>query len=351
MSLMDRLGIDMDAIEGFVRQHLRLILISAFALLVFVAIIGVTVFFAFVKGGEQTMVPNVQGKELTTALLELQSKELYPRIQLRYSNSAADKGNILEQDPSPGSIVKAGRRVKLIVSRGVIIDKIDNYVGQNIDDVKMRLQAQFSSSSRPLLSLREPLIYDFSTESFGTIIEQSPLPGSDISGPVKLAFVVSRGPETDKITVPELTGLRVYEALEELDKAGAYWTMELRALQEDERPDSLVSQLPAAGTVISQSEPIQILVAVPENLRAGEVYGLFTHSLPEYPYPLPVTLEALMPSGERQLVATVSHHGGLFTLPYRLPEKAVLILSVQDREITRAPAENAQIFRQEELQE
>ncbi len=339
MRLLDRLGIDLEAVERFLHEHLKFVIISALSLLAFVIVVAVVGFFIFVKGAEQTLVPNVQGKELTTALLELQDKELYPRIQLRYSNSAAEKGSILEQEPKPGNIVKAGRRIKLVVSRGVIIDKIENYMGQDIDEVKMRLQAMFSSTNRPLLSIKEPLVFDFSSDLAGTIIQQSPPPGSEVSGPTQLSFVVSRGPESELARVPQLSGLRVWEAFEALDKAGVHWTLALRHALEGERGETVVSQLPAADQMVSIDTPIEILVSLPKSLRSGEVYGLFTHTVPEYPYPLALTLEALLPSGERNLVASLSHRGGEITLPYRVSADAVLILTVLDREIIRLPAE------------
>ena len=71
---------DMDAIEAYVAARLRAFIAAAVVLLVFSALIGIAVFFVALRGAEQTMVPNVKGKELTTALLELQVKELYPRI-------------------------------------------------------------------------------------------------------------------------------------------------------------------------------------------------------------------------------------------------------------------------------
>ncbi len=157
MRLFNRFDIhfDLESIETYIGEHLRLFVTAAAALIAFVVLIAVTVFFIALRGAEQTMVPDVVGKELTAALLELQVKELYPRIQLRYSQSIADKGNILEQDPRPGAIVKAGRRIRLVVSRGVVVDKVENYLGQNLDDVKIHLQTLFSTSARPLLSLKE----------------------------------------------------------------------------------------------------------------------------------------------------------------------------------------------------
>ncbi|MCL2127109.1 MAG: penicillin-binding protein, partial [Treponema sp.] len=66
-----------------------------------------------------------------------------------------------------------------------------------------------------------------------------------------------------------------------------------------------------------------------------EVFGLFTYTMPKNPYPLPVRLEALLPSGERRRIAAVDFPGGKFTVPYRLPEESVLVLSLMSREIYR----------------
>ena len=91
-----RLHIDVGAMEGYVGNRLRFFISLAVGLMVFVGLIALAVFFVAILGAEQTMVPDVRGLELTEALLELQVKELYPRIQLRYSQSAADRGRILE---------------------------------------------------------------------------------------------------------------------------------------------------------------------------------------------------------------------------------------------------------------
>jgi hypothetical protein len=73
-------NLDLDAIEGYISNHLRLFVSMAAGLILFVGIIAVSVFFVSVQGAEETMVPDVQGRDLTAALLELQVKELYPRI-------------------------------------------------------------------------------------------------------------------------------------------------------------------------------------------------------------------------------------------------------------------------------
>jgi beta-lactam-binding protein with PASTA domain len=338
---------DPDAIESYVANHLRLFLSMAAGLVVFVGIVAAAVFFIALRGAEQTMVPDVRGKDLTAALMELQVKELYPRIQLRYSQSSADKGIILEQEPNAGTIVKAGRRIRLVVSQGTIIDNVENYVGRHIDEVRMDLQTFFASSggaALPLLSLKEPFMYQYSSEEPGTILQQSPLPGTDISGPVVLEFVVSRGPENTQLKVPNLLGLSVADALEAVSRAGVDFTFTLRALRGREQGGMVVFQDPAGDAMMPANGRLSITVTIPETTEDGEVFALFKHTIPRNPYPLAVRLEALLPSGERRLLLAVEYPGGELTVPYRLPAGSVLILSMLNREIYRetvnVPAED-----------
>ena len=327
--------LDFDSVERFAANNLRLFLAMAGGLLVVVAIIAILIFFVAVRGAEQTMVPEVRGKELTEALLELQVKELYPRIQLRYSQSSRDRGFILEQDPRAGTIVKAGRQIRLVVSQGVMINRVENYIGRNIDDVRMDMQVFVASSGSPLLTLKEPLMYEFSPEAPGTILQQKPEPGTDISGPMRLEFVVSRGQEHVLVTVPQLVGLSLSAALEQIGRAGMVFEFSLREFREGEKGETVVYQVPVAGTSATANTVVDITVNEPAHLADGEVYKLFTYTLPRNPYPLPVRLEALLPSGERVRLIGVDYPGGRFTVPYRLPVGSTLFLSMMNREIHR----------------
>jgi beta-lactam-binding protein with PASTA domain len=319
MALFDRFNFNLSSIEDYVANHLRLFLSLAVGLLVFVGIIALTVFFIAVRGAEQTMVPEVRNKELTEALLELQVKELYPRIQLRYSESAEEKGLIIEQEPKAGTIVKAGRRIRLVVSQGVVINTVENYRGRNIDEVRMDLRTLFASMAQPLLTLKEPFMYEYSDEAPGTILQQSPEPGTTISGPTVLDFVVSRGPEHIAITVPNMTGLSVSQALGLIREGGLNFTFNTRPVREGEKAGIVAYQEPAGGAAAAANTRILLLVASPEEPENGELFGLFRYTLPENPYPLPVRLEALLPTGNRETLAELNHIGGEFTSPTSSP--------------------------------
>jgi len=327
---------DLSSIEDYVANHLRMFIFSVAGLIIFVGIIAVSVFFIAVRGAEQTMVPDLKGKELTEALLELQVKELYPRLQLRYSQTSADKGLILEQEPRPGTIVKAGRRIRLVVSQGVVINKIENFIGRSLNDVKIDLQTIYASSgSVPLLSIKEPVMYEFSSENAGTILAQKPEPGTDISGQMTLEFVVSRGRENDAVTVPQLSGLNISKALELISDSGINFYFTERDRRENEKGETVVSQTPPAQTTIPITTVVQLTVVKPEKLENNEIFGIFHYTIPPNPYPLEVRLEALLPSSERIRLFTVNYSGGDFTVPYKLPVGTTLVLSMFNREIRR----------------
>ncbi|MDR2797114.1 MAG: PASTA domain-containing protein, partial [Treponema sp.] len=278
----------------------------AFCLIVLVGIIALMVFFIAVQGTEEIKVPDVVGKDLTAALLELQEKELYPRIQLRYSQSSSDKGLILEQSPSAGSTIKSGsHRIQLVVSQGVIISKVEDYRGRHVDEVRVDLQMLLSSTSKTLLSLKEPFMYEYSSEVSGTILQQHPEPGTSISGPLTLEFVVSRGPENAMIPIPMLVGLPMNAALEEISRLGINFAFSLRQTLRNEPGAIVVSQDPPGQSMAASQTRVVLTVTVPPILGDDEVFALFTYTIPRNPYPLPVQLESLLPSGERRNLLTV----------------------------------------------
>jgi beta-lactam-binding protein with PASTA domain len=318
----------LDGMEDYVGNHLRVFISLTLVLLVFVGMIALSVFFVAVRGKEQVMVPDVTGEELTQALLLLQAKELYPKIQLRNSNSSEERGLILEQDPDAGTIVKAERRINLVVSSGQALDKVGNYMGRDIGDVRGDIAAV------PLISLKEPLMYQFSKESPGSVIQQNPQPDTDLTGPVVLELVVSRGPQSARITIPDMEGLTLQGALEQLNQARINFIFAVRPVEDNERPETVVAQNPRGGTEIDINQKITVTISAPV-AEEGETAGIFRYTLPNNPYPLPISVDALLPGGGRRRLVGINHLGGEFVLPYRLPGGSTLVLSMLDRELYR----------------
>ena len=296
-------------------------------------LVALLAFFLVLRGAEKVMVPDVRRMDLADALVKLQERELYSRLALRFTDDPLEKNTILEQSPAPGSIVKAGRRVKLTVSRGSVLDKVENYVGQDLESVRLHLQSIFSSS-RPLITIREPYMLRFDDATAGTILEQKPLPGTEISGITVLDLVVSKGPESKKAAVPDFGGLGMAAAIAAAEKSAFVVDFSMRPPKSGETPGTVVEQKPAAATESKVEERIKVVIAAPA-LTQGMVEGIYTYTLTQYPYPVPVKLEAIKPSGQRTLLISLKHPGGNFSVPFLLPAGSTFALSVLDKELAR----------------
>jgi len=325
------LPLDLKKIESFDNDHYRVIAYGLGTVIVIMVLAGLSAFFLTLRGAEQTMVPDVRGMDLAQALVRMQEKELYPRVSLRFTDDPGERGTIVEQSPSPGAIVKAGRRVQVTVSRGSVAEKVENYVGQDVNEVKIHLQTVFAGA-RPLLTIKEPPIYIFDRAPAGTILQQKPAPETEIGGPTVLELWVSRGPEKAQVRMPDLSGLSTEDAILQVEKEDLVVSFSMRKPVRGERQGAVVSQTPAAGSMIAANSRVAVTLTEPASAK-GMVAGIFSRDLPEYPYALKVALESLSPSGERSPILTVEHPGGSFTAPYFLPSGSFLVLNVLDREV------------------
>jgi beta-lactam-binding protein with PASTA domain len=177
-------------------------------------------------------------------------------------------------------------------------------------------------------------MYQYAKETAGTIIQQNPPAGTDLTGQVALELVVSRGQENVRITVPNLEGVALQNALERLNQARINFIFDIVPAGEGDTPETVATQNPLGGTEINAEDRISVTLYAPVP-KEGEAAGLFRYTLPRNPYPLPVTLDALLPGGATRRLISINHPGGDFTLPYRLPDGSVIILTMLNRELYR----------------
>ena len=137
-------------------------------------------------------------------LVRLQEKALAPHVEGRFSSDHA-KWQVIEQDPQAGTLVKAGRPVLLVVSRGPIVDRVGHYVGRDLEEVRLELQTAFASY-RALITIREPVARVTDPAPAGTILAQNPPADTPVVGEMQLELVVSKGAGGDLIELADYVG-------------------------------------------------------------------------------------------------------------------------------------------------
>lgn len=315
-----------------IQSNIPLMIITSISTIILMAFIAFTVFFINAKGPEKVLVPNVIGKSLEDALLEMQVNELYPKINLRYSDVPGDEGTILEQNPKAQAIVKGYSRVNLVVSRGVIIDKVDDYTGMKIDDVQLKIQTLFAGQSKPLIVLANPKYIPDPAEA-GTVLEQDPPAGTTISEPVTVNLIVSRGPYYENTRVPNLIGQSVNDLLQTITRSKLVFDISSHKAEANEKSGTVTSQQTFDAEFVPNYTRMTVEMAISE--KSDEVIGIFTENISEYPYPVPLKLDATPSEGTPYTIVSFNHPGGLVTIPYSVPHGTTLSLSVVDKVVSK----------------
>lgn len=298
----------------------------------FLVILCSIVFFIAVEGQEDTKVPNLEGLELSEAIIELQDRALYPELSVK--NSAPnEKGKIISQDISPGSVVKAGRLIGLTVSLGGVIDTVGSYEGQTLRAVQAELQKLFTgSSSEPVLYIGESIQID-SEEPEGTILSQNPEPGTEITDVTELIFYVSKGKQESTYVVPTMRGLTFSDALSKITQWPIPYRFSVKNRSNNEEAGIVVSQTPNRGETVPWSTFVEMVITRPEDYPSNYSFGLLEIVVPTYSVTVPITFERVKVDGTSELIFESKTLGGAMTLPYLEEVGSRLIVSVNNTEL------------------
>ena len=294
-------------------------------------VMGITclaVFFASVQGAEKVMVPNVVGKNLTEAILEMGEKELYPKLILKYSDDINDAGKVLEQNPPAGSIVKAYRRMTLTVSRGISLEEIEDYVGKPIDETLKRLDVLYRGEYANV-KVAKPC-YTKSEEAKGTIIAQFPEGGTSVYEDVTLYLIVSNGSEETLVTVPGVEGLSISALQKKINEGTLIFDITPVNVSGKEKGGIVKNQEIPGGNAVSPYTRVSLSMTVKDDSSASTRQGVMETNLPEFLYPMLIKLVETDSYGHTKTLINSYHTGGHLTLPYEASNGSTLRLYVRD---------------------
>lgn len=226
---------------------------TIFGIVVVVGIIA-TLIFNFLP--RNTKVPSIQGMSLQDAEKALHKANLnIDESNISYElTEDIEQGIVISSSPEEGSEVGGDTSISLVVSSGIGVT-CDDFVGQNITDVKKQLNSQY-----PNLTVNA--VSEDSMKTGGTILRQEKLQAGtlfDPSKPNEITLVYATYPT---ITIPDdIIGMDVQSAQRELEHMGAVVRTSNRdttQMSQEEldsiTPGVVISCDPAYGTSYTQKE-------------------------------------------------------------------------------------------------
>lgn len=226
---------------------------TIFGIVVVVGIIAALIFNFLPRN---TKVPSIQGMSLQDAEKALHKANLnIDESNISYElTEDIEQGIVISSSPEEGSEVGGDTSISLVVSSGIGVT-CDDFVGQNITDVKKQLNSQY-----PNLTVNA--VSEDSMKTGGTILRQEKLQAGtlfDPSKPNEITLVYATYPT---ITIPDdIIGMDVQSAQRELEHMGAVvWTSNRDTTQMSQEeldsitPGVVISCDPAYGTSYTQKE-------------------------------------------------------------------------------------------------
>ena len=213
----------------------------------------ITVVISSGEEAKMVQVPNVIGRSEADAEKSLQAAKLTVVHGQPQNSDEVPAGDVISCDPAPGTEVEEGTEVTIVVSLGVEQVSVPDLRNRTASDAQSVLSSAGLSGS----ASEE---YSDSVEA-GKVISQSIDPGKKVDKGTSVDYVVSKGPKTQLVTVPDIVGATDDAALKRLQEEG----LEGVYVEEEysDYPVGTVSRIsPSVGAKVEKGSRVQYWISI-----------------------------------------------------------------------------------------
>lgn len=289
------------------------------------------VFLFSVQKKETVVVPDLGGMTLSEAIITLQEYHLTPRLQLRFSEIPSELGKVIDQIPAPHSRVSVDREILMTVSRGIVIDKIPDYAGRMLSEVRAEIESQNLVSSTAI-RIANPVSFVTDSAPVGEILAQSPPAGEEIGEGTPLELIVSKGNTEIYYKAVNYLNVNYLEAVKDLAENNRPFIVQAISGNGN---GSITGQTPEAGSRIPIDGLYTLTMAIPRQDDENMVFGIYNYELPSYAAPVLVEVAAIVPNRDPEILLSSRLKGGSISIPYLLPTGSAITLTVNGRQMDR----------------
>ncbi|HXX16728.1 MAG TPA: PASTA domain-containing protein [Candidatus Eremiobacteraceae bacterium] len=238
--MRDRMGVRMSLRER-IRTLFRLFLLST--VLVTVALLSaITTIRLTIRGHQETM-PNMVGLSFDYAQRMASGLGLEMKVEDKLFNTQYPPQVIVSQMPPPGTRIKIGQHVHVLVSLGPPQVVIPNFVGASIRAARI-------TAIQRNLELGDVVGIHWHGVEPDQVVAQDPPPESAELRTPAVNILVSVGEEPTSYLCPKFLGQPIAEARRSLERAG-FKVADVTSITTQSGPRGVIlTQSPAAGSKI-----------------------------------------------------------------------------------------------------
>ncbi|MFZ5824988.1 MAG: Stk1 family PASTA domain-containing Ser/Thr kinase [Bacillota bacterium] len=204
----------------------------------------------------EVQVPPIEKKHISQAYQDLAAAKLNVKpVGERHSD--LELNYVISADPAPGTWVKQGATISVIVSKGPALEELPDVRGKQVHEARLILE-----NARFVVGKTEPRT---APEPEGQVIDMTPAAKTPVKVGSTVDLVVSTGP----LKVPVIVGKTQEEATRLLAQAGlGVGNVERRP---DRMPkDTVLSSSPTQGTPVARGQKVDLVVSLGSDLPGTE---------------------------------------------------------------------------------
>lgn len=318
-----------DYISTKSKIDIKNIVVIFFIFVLIFLIISFITFWFIRKGPPEVEVPKIAGEDLIDGLILLQKKKLKATIDPRYFLDQP-KNRIVEQHPKPGSIVKEGRDIRLIVSKGPIISIVEDYRGKTLTFIQNRLQEIFTFQGKTLKVGK--ITYVPAESPAGTVIGQYPPPDTPITNVDAIDLIISKGKEIEPVQLEDYMGENINDIMQYLALNGILVNIITEEVENTSDNGIIISQEPPAGTIVKRNDTVTFGVGyLPGESEKDKLYSRVLN------FDVPLGLDQVLVKmvikdrvGEREIYRAEHMGGDSISVPFKSYSNTIVYIYIAE---------------------
>jgi serine/threonine-protein kinase len=205
---------------------------------------------------EEVSMPDLTGRDIVSVIEIVTQHGLQLKVDRREPHPDLPRDTVISQSPAPGSGIKKGRQVRVIISQGPSEMQAPKLTGEHFRKADMMIrQAGFSPGEVSRVA-SEQIERD-------TVIAQDPPAGSPLERGGVITVLVSAGKKARPLVMPKFAGKRAETAVRIVERMGLQHRVISRATPTGTPAGGriVVGQKPAAGHPVGADALVELVVS------------------------------------------------------------------------------------------
>ena len=224
--------------------------------LAFVFIAGISAYLTLtliIKSEDTVIVPQLEGKDVVYALEILTELELNTKVKGSEYTGDIPKNHVVFQEPQPGSEIKKGRDVRIVLSKGPKTFAMPHLLGLSIQQADIILEENDMCRGEFSRTYHLQMEKDF-------VLAQVPASGTVVSRGTCVDLLVSLGQKPPAFKMPDLAGMTLEDALQSIERLDLVIGELKSAFQRNKPRNTIVEQEPVSGQRVVIGSTVRLLI-------------------------------------------------------------------------------------------